>query len=376
MDPYFQPLINAAQLQQTRQQTQFAKQEQPYHMQILQAQARQATTKADEMVADQKAMELARTTIQEAAKAGQKIGAADALEIGAETLAKAGRFDSASKILDRAELARQREQRTHVIEAQQAKLEDQRKQQTIEWLDAALGDVTDQIGLDKAIKNYESMTGEKVPEQMRVYSPEMIKSLRDATVKAKDRMTMQLRQAALDEKERQARERERAREEELKIKKARLGVSQAAQEIREKRETRLSKEGGGDKGKGSVVPPRAMTDHATSVIRQMFPEVPPDEIKQFARDAAADAMAEIRNNPGLDMKSAVYSAVQRHSSNIKTEIKSRFWGLAEPDKKHKYTGAGSSDKNPLPMPDSMDKLIPGKFYKDSKGVVRQWNPKG
>lgn len=374
MDAYFQPLLNAAQLQQTQQQTRFAQQEQPLRMDVLRAEAQIAKVKADELVADHKAMEIAREKMQEAAKTGKPLSAAEALKMGAETLANLGRFDQAGKILDRAELAHQREERAKLIQQQQAKLETQQQQQTLEWLDAALGDVTDQAGLDKAIKNYEATTGEKVPEQMRAYSPELIKGLRDATLKSKDRMTMQLRQAALDEKERAARERERVRDEELKFKRVRAGIAQRGVEIREERERRLGKEGGGEKGKGSVVTPKAMVDHATAVIRQMFPEVPPEQIKQFARDAAADAMADIRGNPGLDQKAAVYGAVQRNSSNIKTEIKPRLFGLGDPDKSHKYTGAGSSEKNPLPMPDSKDKLIPGKFYKDSKGTVRQWNP--
>lgn len=372
MNPFYEPLINAAQLQQMRQNTDFAKQEQPYHMQILQAQAKQSTAKAQDAADDVQAMQMARQAIQDAAKSGKQLSAADALEVGASTLANAGRLNSAATMLDKVELARSREERQKKLQVEEETAKLKQQEQHINWLQSALGNVKDQPSLDAAVKSYEAMTGEQVPETMRKYSPELIETLNSAVMKAKDRAVLEARNRSLDLREQDIASKIREREQKIGAAKVRNQIAERRADLSEEREIRLRKEGGGKTGKGAAVPPKSMVDHATSIIRNMFPDMPKSEVSQYARDAAADAMGDMKS--GADMKSSVYAAVRRSSSNIQEEIKSKSWFRDE--KTSKYKGAGASEKTALPMPDAIDKMIPGRYYKDSKGVVRQYNPKG
>lgn len=372
MNPFYEPLINAAQLQQIRQNTDFAKQEQPYHMQILQAQAKQSTAKAQDAADDVQAMQMARQAIQDAAKSGKQLSAADALEVGASTLANAGRLNSAATMLDKVELARSREERQKKLQVEEETAKLKQQEQRINWLQSALGNVKDQPSLDAAVKSYEAMTGEQVPETMRKYSPELIETLNNAVMKAKDRAILEARARGLDLREKDIDSKIKEREQKSGVAKIRAQTAERRVELSEDRERRLGKEGGGKSGKGSVVPPKTMIDHASSIIKNMFPTMPKSELAQYARDAAADAMGDMKS--GADMKASVYAAIQRNASNIQEEIKHKGWFTDE--KENKYKGAGASEKTALPMPDSIDKMIPGRYYKDSKGVVRQYNPKG
>lgn len=371
MDPYYEPLISSAQLRQLEQKTEFEAQEQPFKLKSLEAKSMLDMGKAQEDADDRTAMLLATKAMKDAAAKAPdgQMDLTKSLEVGASSLAQSGRLTQATAMLDKVELARTRQELQEKRKTEQEGLRLRQQEQHINWLQSALGEVKDQPSLDKAVEGYEAMTGEKVPDAYKTYSPDFISQLNRAVMKSKDRVMLDIRERGIAAREEDIQSKIRAREAAAGTAKARIQIAQRRVEQAATREQRLAKDGGGEKGKGSVVPPRAMIGHAESVIKQMFPDLSKDQVKQYASDAAADAQSMLRSNPGMDMKSAVYNSVQKNSDNIKSESR-----LFRPDKKI-YGGAGSSDKSPLPMPKTMGELIPGRFYKDSKGVVKQYNPK-
>lgn len=366
MDDYFAPIMSAAQLQQTQQQTKFAKQEQPYHMQILQNQARQSGIKTDEMLADQLALTLASEKIRAAAASGQQMTPVQALEIGVSELASAGRVSTAGQLLDRVELAKSREARQEVLDAHKKKLQYAEQTRELELLSNVLADVKDQAGLDIAAQIYEAELGKPVPPEYKVYSPELIRSLQNATISGKMRLQKQIADDRLEQQRKAEANREAERRRKAGEAGARQELASRRLEIAEERERRLKKEGGGAAGKGSATPSRVAVEHATSVARKFFPGLSGDDLESVSFDIAADAVAEAKRS-GADLKSAIYAAAQRASGGVKAE-KPHILSKEKPV----YKGAGATLNNPLPMPATKDQLIPGRYYKDSTGEVRLW----
>jgi len=371
MDPFYQPFADAATIAAVKQKTAFEAQEQPHKLQTLKAQSMMEMGKAQDEADDRTAIVLATKAMKEAAAKNPegKLDLAGNLEVGASVLAQSGKLKLASTMLDKVEQARTRQERQQKLDLEQAKLDDGQKQQQINWLQSALGEVKDQPSLDRAIEGYEAMTKEKVPPAYKTYSPVLIEQLNRAVLSAKDRGVLEARQKQLDLREQEIQERAKRGEQAAKVASLRAGIAQQRVDQAATREARLAKDGGGTKGKGSVVPPPAMRNHAEAVVKQMFPDLSKDQVKQYALDAASDAQVAMGRNPGVDMKSAVYGAVQQNADNIKSESR-----LFRKDKQT-YGGAGSAEKTALPMPATMRELIPGKFYRDSKGVVKQYNPK-
>jgi len=362
-DPYWEPIINAAQARGLEQENKFKMERHPLEMKALQLGIEKSLSDANERTADEAALATAARNIQEAAKSGKKLDPVDALEMGANDLALAGRLNMASKLMDKVELARTRQARQEVIAQNEAKLAHQNQMMELELLGGVLDGVQDQVTLDRAVKIYETQTKKPVPEEYRTYSPQMIDALRNATLTGKMRLQKQIEDAKIAQRQAEEDGREKDRRIRAEAIRTRNQIAQRQTEIKAEREARLGKEGGGEKGKGSVVPPAAVVKHADAVVKQLYPDLPKEQRDQLARDAAADAMIEIRRNPAADSKSAVYSAAQRNAKGVEPG------GIFS---KSKYKGAGSTEANPLPMPDSIDKLIPNRFYRDSNGVVKQF----
>jgi len=371
MDPFYQPIMDAANIAAVKQKTAFEAQEQPYKLKSLEAKSMLDMSKAQEDADDRTAMLLATKAMKDAAAKAPdgQMDLTKSLEIGASSLAQSGRLTQATSMLDKVELARTRQELQEKRKMEQEGLRLKQQEQHINWLQSALGEVKDQPSLDRAIEGYEAMTKEKVPPAYKTYSPVLIKQLNRAVLSAKDRGVLEARQKQLDLREQEIQERANRGEQAAKVASLRAGIAQQRVDQAATREARLAKDGGGTKGKGSVVPPPAMRNHAEAVVKQMFPELSKDQVKQYALDAASDAQVAMGRNPGVDMKSAVYGAVQQNADNIKSESR-----LFRKDKQT-YGGAGSAEKTALPMPATMRELIPGKFYRDSKGVVKQYNPK-
>lgn len=371
MDPFYQPFADAADIAAVKQRTEFEAKEHPFRLKSLEAQSMMDMGKAQEEADDRTAIVMATKAMKDAAAGAPdgKLDLAGNLEVGASALAQSGKLKLASTMLDKVEQARTRQERQQKLDLEQAKLDDGQKQQRLEWLQAALGEVKDQPSLDIAIQGYEAMTKERVPPAYKTYSPVLIEQLNRAVVSEKDRGVLDTRQKQLDLREQELREREARGRQAAATARIRAGIAQQRVDQAATREARLAKDGGGVKGKGAVVPPPAMRNHAEAVVKQMFPDLSKDQVKQYALDAASDAQVAMGRNPGVDMKSAVYGAVQQNADNIKSESR-----LFRKDKTT-YAGAGSAEKTALPMPATVRELIPGKFYRDSKGVVKQYNPK-
>lgn len=371
MDPFYEPFADAANIAAVKQQTEFAAKEHPFKLKSLEAKSMMDMGQAQEEADDRTAIVMATKAMKDAAAGAPdgKLDLAGNLEVGASALAQSGKLKLASTMLDKVEQARTRQERQEKLELEQARLQDQQQQQQINWLQSALGEVKDQPTLDKAVEGYEAMTGEKVPAAYKTYSPLLIEQLNRAVMTQKDRGLLDARQRQLDLRDREVSEREARGRQAAATARIRAGIAQQRVDQAATREARLAKDGGGVKGKGAVVPPPAMRNHAEAVVKQMFPDLSKDQVRQYALDAASDAQVAMGRNPGMDMKSAVYGAVQQNADNIKSEAR-----LFRKDKTT-YAGAGSAEKTALPMPATVRELIPGKFYRDSKGVVKQYNPK-
>lgn len=165
MDPFYEPLINAAQLREINQRTQFEAKEHPFKLKSLEAQSMMDMGKAQEEADDRTAIIMATKAMKDAAAGAPdgKLDLASKLEVGASDLAQSGKLKLASTMLDKVEQARVRQERQQKLDLEQAKLDDGQKQQRLEWLQAALGEVKDQPSLDMAIQGYEAMTKERVP---------------------------------------------------------------------------------------------------------------------------------------------------------------------------------------------------------------------
>lgn len=370
MDPYYEPFIAAAQIREIKQRTEFEAKEQPFKLKSLEAKSMLDMSKAQEDADDRTAMLMATKAMKEAAdNKGSPLDLVDSLEVGASSLARSGRLTQATTMLDKVEQARSRQELQAKRKMEEEGLRLEQQQQHINWLQSALGGVKDQASLDEAVAGYEAMTGEKAPDAYRTYSPVLVEQLNNAVMKSKDRVQLQLRARALDLREADIESKIEQRKAAVKTAQVRTQIAARRIEQADTREQRLAKDGGGDKSKGSVVAPPAMRAHAEAVVKQMFPELSKDQVKQFALDAAADAQNSLRASPGLDMKSAVYNAVQRNSDNI--ESHSRIFGKD----KQTYKGAGSSAKTALPMPATIGDMIPNRWYRDAKGVTKQYIPK-
>ena len=98
-----------------------------------------------------------------------------------------------------------------------------------------------------------------------------------------------------------------------------------------------------------------------------------------AHAVAAKAAQMQQDTPGLDINTALYRAVEEEGKNITKETvgQSTILGKKVPftgQEQTAYRGPGATAASPMKMPGSVDLLIPGKWYKDSKGVVKQYDP--
>lgn len=374
--PYWEPILDMQNLAKGEEELQYQRESRPARLQLINAQARMQTQAADEKEEEATIMRDASNLVRLANTDGQKVDPIQGLRVQADYLSRMGRPMKAVDLLDKIELAESRDQRQKLQGIQMQKLDQQLAHEQAQHIEQALGTVTNQDELNDAIAVYEGTYNEKVPNAYRTYTPQMVETVRRNALSAKDRIALGLRQAELDRRESRDKDAADAKDRELSIRQQRNEIAARSVEIRQDRETRLSKEGGGPKSKnGGVVPPKAMVDHAFSVIHDAYPDMSADQARFFARDAAADAQAAIKTNPGVDMKTAVYDAVTRNAKNIETSSKGGVFGFGA-KQVPSYRGVGSTEKNPMPMPDSVDKLVPGRFYKDSNGVVKQWKPKG
>ena len=374
--PYWEPILDMQTLAKGEEELQYQRESRPARLQLINAQARMQTQAADEKEEEAGIMRDAANLVRIANSDGEKVDPIQGLRIQADYMSRMGRPMKAVELLDKIELAESRDQRQKLQGIQMQKLEQQLAYEQAQHIEQALGEVKNQDQLNDAIAVYEGTYNEKVPDAYRTYSPQMVETVRRNAMSAKDRIALGLRQAELDRRIANDKNSADTKARELAIKQQRADIASRSVEIRQERETRLSKEGGGPKSKnGGVVPPKAMVDHAFSIIHDAYPDMSADQARFFARDAAADAQSAIKTNPGVDMKTAVYDAVTRNAKNIETNSRGGLFGIGGKEVPA-YRGIGSSEKNPMPMPDSVDKLVPGRFYKDSKGVVKQWKPKG
>lgn len=374
--PYWESFIDMQNLAKGEEELQHARASNPARLQLINAQARMQTQAADEKEEEAAVMRSATDLVKVANGSGEQVDPVQGLRIQADFLSKMGRPMKAVELLNKIELAESRDQRQKLQAVQMKKLEQHLAFQQAQHIEQALGNVTNQQELDDAIAIFEDVFQEPVPDSYRTYSPQMVETVRRNAMSVKDRIATGLREAELQRRKDKDAASVLDRDNKNSIARQRVDIAARSVEIRENREQRLAKEGSGPKSKnGGIVPPKAMVDHAFSVIHDAYPDMPKDQVRFFARDAAADAQSAIRANPGIDMKTAIYDAVTKNTGNIETQMKGGIFGIGGKETPA-YRGIGASEKNPMPMPDTVDKLVPGRFYRDANGVVKQWKPKG
>ncbi len=373
---YWQPFIDMQNLAKGEEELQYARESRPARLKLLDAQARMQSQQADEKEEESEIMRGAANLVRLASESGEEVSPIEGVRMQADHLSRMGRPQAAMDLLGKIELAESRDQRQKLQDTQMKRIEEQLAFQQAQHIEQALGNVTSQEQLDDAIMTFESVFQEQVPDAYRTYSPQMIETVRRNAMSVKDRITMGIREAELRRREAKDKDTAEAQRRDAAVKEQRARTAERSMEIRSDREQRLRKEGAGPGSKsGGIVPPKGMVDHAISAIRDMYPDLTIDQAKHFARDSAADAQAAIKSNPGIDMKAAVYAAVEKNAKNIESQMEGGILGIGG-TKRNKYHAMGSSEKNPMTMPDSVSKLIPGRYYRDANGVVKQYNPKG
>lgn len=251
-------------------------------------------------------------------------------------------------------------------------------------LEGILHGATDQATFDAGNMMYEMQYQKPSPYRGMVYNPELVKSLTDSLISAKDRTHNQIQQSEYTSR---ADFRDR-RGNYMDFMEGHLGIME---DIAAAREARLAKSGA---GKPLAAPTKPETDAAQAlVMTQMFPNLQGDKsdpaylqtlqtINAGAKDVAANAKALLRDNPALNWN----QALQR---SLTESIKAGDWqtvaagGMFKPDRT-RFSGSGKTAETAVPLPTGRDiaavrkQLEPGKFYLDPRThqPIGQWTGTG
>ncbi len=242
---FYQPQLQAVELQQRQQQLQYDKQADPLRLDLLKGQARLTTAEANQKESDTVALKKAAMAVQNAQASGEKLTAADALTIQANELAASGNPTLAGNTLMLAERAQTQQERQDLLKEQRNKLQQAEQIQRLQWMEAALEEVKDQPSLDKAVQSYEALhSGDKVPEEYKTYDPAKIDALRRTAMTMKDRATLSLKEQDLLRKEEADKKKDEQRKRQLELEELRVRIQAQRAVMERDRKEAVQKEGG------------------------------------------------------------------------------------------------------------------------------------
>jgi hypothetical protein len=334
---------------------------QPSTQRLREAQAGKAEM---ELAGERKMMEL----MQRAAGTAQASGSlAGQLESLAQTAAQAGLVTKAGTLAAQASLIRQRENTARAAGAKmnETQLDIIRKNADLQG--QIFGGVTDETSWNRANQLFQFQTGTQSPFAGMPYSPDLIKSISEQAISAKERADLLQKQQTATELKNFRRRRLGQHDTALEIQDRRL-------ELMEEREKRLRKQGG---GKSVSSPAKAELDQAGRLITKDFPNLPAEDRVDAAYSIAAEARALRRQNPALDANAALQQAFQaaRAAGDFQTipGLTVPLLGMDVPGTgKTGYSGRGKTATVPIPFVKGL-KPVKDRFYVNDAGVLGRWN---
>lgn len=221
---------------------------------------------------------------------------------------------------------------------------------------ASLYGVTDQAGMDKALK------GTKL-EGMKYLGPESVATARS-----------QLLDIKTQDKEREERAKDADREQGRKVAEAR-----AAEQVRhnkaieDERKREAATKAGKTKEKAAGAPTKQEADDAERLIISSYPGIKEnkDALATAGRVVAADAKRRMMANPALSWDKAAYQAMHDRANSFKDIGKST-----------QFVGGGDSADEALPLPKAVTEdrdpssLVKDKYYEFPNGRVGRWTGTG
>lgn len=252
-------------------------------------------------------------------------------------------------------------------------------------LEGILSGAKDQASFDAGNMMYEMQYQRPSPYRGMVYSPELVKSMTDSLIPAKDRVHNQILQNEYGS-------RADLRNRRINYMDYMQDHLDAMEEIARGREARLAKTG---VSKPLAAPTKAETDAALALVKtQMYPSLAGDKsdpvylqtletINAGAKDVAASAKAKLRDNPALDWNTALQRALTE-SIQAGDWQKVAAGGFFSRQPRTAFSGGGKTAETAIPIPpgasaaDVRKKMQPGKFYLDPRTnqPIGQWTGTG
>lgn len=234
------------------------------------------------------------------------------------------------------------------------------------------GGATDQKTWEQAGRLWEFQTGLPNPYEGVPFSKDLAARINSAALSTKERLT-------LEEQELSRKGLERFRNKRLGQHDQEIEIRKAQQKLRETREARLAKAGG---GKAVSSPTTAEVSQAKNLVRRDFPGLEGNDLNEAVYSIAAEARALRQANPALDASVALQQAYNnaRAGGDFEAVPPRRVLGMDIPG-----TGGGTRYRGamrgvePLPMAQGIvnkGALVKDKYYQGAGGVIGRWTGTG
>lgn len=355
---------------------------QPLEMDIARAKLDVLKTAAEQ---DKKASELMIQAMQTGAadvdyslednpQARQAVSMADKLDRAANLFAGSGLIKKATDTAKAAAEIRAKADEGLKDRSQAALNQLRQRTQQAEAMAQHFGGATDQASLDLANRLYEFQTGQRSPLSDVPYSPELIESLNQSALSAKERLDLE--------------EKYLSRQNLAGYRKRRLEQFDTENDIRDKnyrlrKDTaeRRAKVTGGTGRLPSAEPKEAEIKQVKNLIQRDFPFMADAKgtdasaMSDAAYTVAAEARALMRANPALSTSAAInqaYTSAVRNG-DIQADAGS-FGGYV--GRKFRFAGGGRAPETALAVPSKKEDLKAGRYYVNSKGQIGRWDGKG
>lgn len=230
------------------------------------------------------------------------------------------------------------------------------------------GGANDEASWRTANALYEFQTGQASPYRDMPYSPGLVQQINDSALTAKERADEEAKRLTRDATNKYRQSRLAQIDEQNRIRRE-------AQRIREAREARLAKAGG---GKGVTSPNKSETDQAARLIKKDYSNMDPADLNDASFNLAADARALRRANPALDAGSALQQAYNSSvaAGDFQTGARTVAGVEIPGTTKTSYNGRGRTPTTPAPIPADRKSLQVDRYYVNPKGQVGRWTGKG
>lgn len=236
------------------------------------------------------------------------------------------------------------------------------------------GGVKSQQELDMANDLFRFQTGKPSPFANIPYDPEIINSLNQRALSAKERYDLAEKTAH-----------NRALEEHQRLRRGQhdrtANIAEERLKLEREREERLRKQG--DARAAAARAPRRVeakredVQEAGRIILQDFPkadEINYDGFKSARESIASEAAALLQRNPALSRAQALRQAYTQARQGGDFEFEQGYFGGATGGK-FNFTGGGRTPETALPPPKELSSLKKDRYYFNARGQVGRWDGK-